>query len=93
MSFVMNNALYKRFVMGNLPSTDALVWDKEDGRFKVEGFSFSLDELKDYYDYPLPTIDPSNPRLGSSVVGAPVRVQKLKVERLNLYDEDKPKGK
>ena len=85
------NALYKRLVMSNLPSTDALVWDKEEGKFKVEGFSFTLDELMDYYEYPLPTIDPLNPRLGSSMVGAPVRVQKLKIERLNLYDEDKPK--
>lgn len=87
-----DNDLYKLLVMGNLPSTDALVWDKEEGKFKVEGFSFTLDELKDYYESPLSTIDPLNPRLGSSVVGAPVRVQKLKVERINLYEEDTPKS-
>lgn len=80
---------FKKLFLDSLPSTDSLRWDKDENKFKVGGFAFTLDELKDFYDYPLLTINPLNPRLGATVVGAPVHIRKLEVERLNCYAEDR----
>lgn len=78
----------KKDLMNRLPSTDDLYWDCVENKFKVQGFSFTLDEMKDFYEYPSLIINPLNPRLGASVAGAPVHINKLDVERLTCYDED-----
>lgn len=82
-------AAFKRNFLDNLPSTDKLYWDKDERKFRVEGFSFTPAEMKDYYEYPTPVINPLNPRLGASLVGAPVHIKPLEVERLSCYEEDK----
>lgn len=80
--------LLKRDMWRMIPSTDDLYWDKEENKFKVNGFAFNLEEMMDYYKYPSLTINPLNPRLGATVVGAPVHITELKVERLTCYAED-----
>ena len=82
------DAALRRRILENLPSTEKLQWDKETGRFKVDGFSFTPEEMKDYYEYPTPVINPLQPRLGASVVGAPIHIKPLEVERLTCYEED-----
>lgn len=78
----------KRYFLDNLPSTDELEWDKETSKFTVGGFTFTPEEMKDYYEYPTPLINPLHPRLGASVVGAPIHIKPLEVERLTCYEED-----
>ena len=80
--------LLKRDMWRMIPSTDDLYWDKEENKFKVNGFAFNLEEMMDYYKYPSLTINPLNPPLGATVVGAPVHITELKVERLTCYAED-----
>ena len=78
----------KRDFYNRLPSTEDLYWDSTENKFKVQGFSFSLDEMMDFFEYPSLRINPLNPRLGATVAGAPVRIRKLEVERLTCYEED-----
>ena len=80
-------ALRRQF-LDSLPSTDKLNWDKETCKFRVEDYSFTPEEIKDYYKYPQPVINPLSPRLGASLVGAPVHIRRLEVERLDCYEED-----
>ena len=87
MNEVAETALKQGF-LDNLPSTDNLLWDKAESKFKIGGFAFSPEEMKDYYEYPTPVINPLKPRLGASVVGAPVHIRRLEVERLSCYEED-----
>jgi hypothetical protein len=82
------NKALKRDFIERLPSTDDLYWDCVENKFKVQGFSFTLDEMKDFYECPSLRINPLNPRLGETVAGAPVRIKKLDVERLTCYEED-----
>lgn len=83
------DATIRNQILDNLSSTEELFWDKSIGKFRVEGFSFSPIEMKDYYEYPTPVINPISPRLGASLVGAPVHIKRLEVERLQCYSEDK----
>ena len=78
----------KKMVIRNIPSSDALKWNNEEGRFRVNDFAFTIEELKDYFEHPHITINPLNPQLGDALVGAPIRVIKMDVERLNCYGED-----
>ena len=84
---VTNDAIKRDFI-DKLPSSDDLYWDSVENKFKVQGFSFTLDEMKDFYEYPSIRINPLNPRLGATVAGAPVHIKKLDVERLTCYEED-----
>ena len=60
-------AALKQGFLDNLPSTDNLLWDKAESKFKIGGFAFSPAEMQDYYEYPTPFINPLKPRLGASV--------------------------
>ena len=81
-------AAYKKHFLDNLPSTDKLYWDNKEGKFRVYDYSFTPEEMKDYYEHPTPIINPLNPRIGASLIGAPVHIKLLEVERLTCYQED-----
>lgn len=90
----MGNPEKKRLFMQRGTSNN-LYWDQAEGKFKVDGYSFSLGELRDYYEGSLveSPINLSSGRMeqgndSSTLAKAPVLVKRLFVERLNCYDID-----
>ena len=90
----MNNAesvadyIRIRHIVDTLPVSKELFWDEDSRSFIIDGFSFTLEEMRDYKDHPSMLINVLKPRLGDSLVGAPVLIRKLDAERLTCYDED-----